>query len=45
MIIDKIAEIEVKRLVMNSQKKLLNLLPKYPMIEPNNGKNKTKYFI
>ena len=34
-----------KKIVINSEKKLPNDLPKYPIIEPIKGKNKTAYSI
>ena len=39
------AEILTKRLVTISEKDFDNVLPKYPINEPNKGKNKIAYSI
>ena len=44
-IIDKIAEMLTRKLVIISEKYFVTDLPKYPIIEPSNGKNKIAYSI
>ena len=41
-IIDKTAEMLTRKLVVISEKYFVNDLPKYPIIEPSNGKNTIK---
>ena len=44
-IIDKTAEMLTRKLVIISEKYFVTDLPKYPIIEPSNGKNKIAYSI